>query len=447
MQNQKVVFFASAAVLLLACLFGGGQGFFGDVLAQLAAIFLLIVCLFNSESELINASRIKKCLAYSFVVVVLLVPVLQLYPWQSSGAYALMMQHDLQQAGVSLSGISLHKTYGAERALFFLLPAIALFIACLQLSRTYRHRLLMVLGVIVVLNILLGFAQLAQGLNSPLRLYAITNTFEAVGFFANRNHFASLLMMCLPMAMAMTAWWAHLRFSRRSESPIPMIAGALFCVLIILAIAVSRSRAGLLLGLLGLLMLLPALFALPRQPGFKRLLGAIVVLGLLVTVQFAFTGLMKRIDQGAADSTRTEMTLTSIEAGKAFSPMGSGLGTFRDAYPPFELKAGNLENTLTNHAHNDYAELWLEAGYPGLIAIGAFWLLFVFAGFQIWQRQKQGEKIDVLLSRAAWIGVLLALLHSAADYPLRTTANATVFALLLALALASTPITSRKARG
>jgi len=403
--------------------------------------------LFNSESELINASRVKRRLVYAIVAIVLLVPVLQLYPWQSSGAYALMMQRDMQQAGVSLSGISLHKTYGAERALFFLLPAIALFIACLQLSRKFRHHLLIALGVIVVMNILLGFAQLAQGLNSPLRLYAVTNTFEAVGFFANRNHFASLLMMCLPMAMAVTAWWAHMRFSRRSESPMPMIAGALFCILIILAIAVSRSRAGLLLGMLGFLILLPALFALPRQPGFKRLLGVIVVVGLLVTIQFAFTGLMKRIDQGVADNTRTEMTQTSIEAGKAFAPMGSGLGTFRDAYPPFELKAGNLENTLTNHAHNDYAELWLEAGYPGVFAIGIFWLLFFALGYQVWLRKKQGETIDVLLSRAAWIGVLLALLHSFADYPLRTTANASVFAVLLALALASTPTAPRKARG
>lgn len=443
MQNQKVVFLGSVFVLFFACLFGGGQGFFGDVIAQLAAIFLLAVCLFNRESELHRASTTKKRLVYAFIAIVFLVPVLQLYPWQASGAYALKMQQDMLQAGVPLSGISLHKTYGAERALFFLLPACALFIATLQLSWVYRQRVLMALGVIVLLNILLGFAQLAQGINSPLRLYAITNTFEAVGFFANRNHFASLLAMCLPLIIAATAWWAHLRFSRQLKSPILIIGGAIFCILIILAIAVSRSRAGLLLGMLGFVLMLPALFALPRQPGFKRLLGVIVVVGALASIQFAFVGLMKRADQGIIDDTRTEMTLTSIEAGKAFAPMGSGLGTFRDAYQPFELKAGNLENTLTNHAHNDYAELWMETGYPGLFAIGTFWLLFLIVGFRLWYRQKQGATVDILLSRAAWIGALLVLLHSYVDYPLRTTANASVFAVLLALALS---VSLRKSR-
>lgn len=435
MQNQKVVFLGSVFVLFLACFFGGGQGFFGDVIAQLAAVFLLIVCLFNRESELNRASVMKRRWVYGFVAIVFLVPVLQLYPWQASGSYALKMQQDLMQSGVSMSVISLHKTYAAERALFFLLPACALFIAGLQLSREYRQRLLMALAVIVLLNILLGFAQLAQGLNSPLRLYAVTNTFEAVGFFANRNHFASLLMMCLPLVIAVTAWWAHLRFTRQLKSPILIVAGAIFCILIILAIAVSRSRAGLLLGMLGFVLMLPALFALPKQPGFKRLLGVIVIVGGLVSIQFAFVGLMKRADQGVIDNTRTEMTLTSIEAGKAFAPMGSGLGTFRDAYQPFELKAGNLENTLTNHAHNDYAELWMEAGYPGLFAMGIFWVLFLMLGFRLWYRQKQGDTIDVLLSRAAWVGGLLVLLHSYVDYPLRTTANASVFAVLLAVAL------------
>ena len=126
-----------------------------------------------------------------------------------------------------------------------------------------------------------------------------------------------------------------------------------------------------------------------------------------------------------------------IDAGKAYAPMGAGLGTFRQAYAPFEAKhTTNLGHAVANHAHNDYAELWLEAGYPGLFAMIVFWLLFMALGVRVWWKQKQAGSFDVLLSRVAWVGVLLALLHSYADYPLRTTADASVFALLLALALA-----------
>lgn len=437
MQNQKAVFVASVLVVFLASIFGGGQGFFGDVLAQLAALFLLAACLFNPHSELASSSRTRKLLAVAFIATVLFVPLLQLYPWQSASAYAIKMQQDLQNAGVLSASSRLFKNYGAERALFFLLPACSVFIATLQLTKPNRYRLLIAIGVIVLLNIFLGFAQLAQGQNSPLRLYAITNATEAVGFFANRNHLASLLMMCFPMAVAITAWWAHQRNTYQAKSPMLVIGGALLCVLIILAIAVARSRAGLLLGMIGGVMCLPALFALPKAPGFKRLLGAIVVLGIIASIQFALFGILQRFDNGIADTTRSQMTNTSIQAGKAFAPMGSGLGTFRDAYPPFELKAGNMDSTLTNHAHNDYAEIWLEAGYPGILAMSVFWLLFLAVGWVIWFVRKQGDRIDILLSRAAWIGVLLALLHSYVDYPLRTTANATVFAVLLALALTS----------
>lgn len=42
-------------------------------------------------------------------------------------------------------------------------------------------------------SVLLGFLQVAQGPSSPLRLFEFTNLTEAVGFFANRNHFSALL--------------------------------------------------------------------------------------------------------------------------------------------------------------------------------------------------------------------------------------------------------------
>ncbi len=439
MLNQKIVFYLALVVLFLAALFGGGQGFFGDVLAQLAAIALLIACLLNKQSELEAANGTTRILSFSFVAIVLFVPLLQLlYPWSSSTEFATHMQRDLQEAGVQLSNGSSYKTYGAENALFSLLPAIAIFIACLQLPSHYRQRLLIALVLIVAFNIVIGFAQLAQGYNSPLRFYAITNVSEAVGFFANRNHFASLLMMSLPLVVAVTAWWVYKRTTKTAISPMLIIGGGLFCILIILAMAVARSRAGLLLGVIGVMLSLPAMFALPNRVGMKRLLGVLLAFGVIVIIQFGLLGILQRFNTGIVDNTRKEMTITSVEAGKAFAPMGSGLGTFRQAYAPFEARhEEQIVNTLTNHAHNDYAELWLEGGYPALLAMGIFWILFIVAGYRVWRLQKQGDSFDVLLSRVAWVAVLLSLLHSYIDYPLRTTANASVFGLLLALTLAN----------
>ena len=174
--------------MLLACLFGGGQGFFGDVIAQLAGVLLLIVVLFNRESELNRASAMKKRLVYAFIAIVFIVPILQLFPWQSSGAYALKMQQDLMSAGVPVSDISLHKTYAPSAPCIF----------CCRLVRCLLHVCNSPANTAASVDgarchcldqHTLGFAQLAQGINSPLRLYAVTNTFEAVGFFCQSKSF------------------------------------------------------------------------------------------------------------------------------------------------------------------------------------------------------------------------------------------------------------------
>ena len=131
MQNPKPVYYLTIVVLFLASLLGGGQGFFGDVVAQLAAIGLLIACLFNGTSELKFASKSTRILAFAFIATVFFLPLLQLYPWSNTNQFTLAMQQDLQQAGVQINNLSINKAYGAERALFFLLPSCAIFIASL----------------------------------------------------------------------------------------------------------------------------------------------------------------------------------------------------------------------------------------------------------------------------------------------------------------------------
>ncbi len=49
---------------------------------------------------------------------------------------------------------------------------------------------------------LLGLLQLANGPGSSLYFYEETNRTEAVGFFANRNHFAAMIYCITVMAAA-----------------------------------------------------------------------------------------------------------------------------------------------------------------------------------------------------------------------------------------------------
>jgi O-antigen ligase len=90
--------------------------------------------------------------------------------------------------------------------------------------------------------------------------------------------------------------------------------------------------------------------------------------------------------------------------------------------------------SYVNHAHNDWLEIWLEGGFLALAVLVAFLIWFVFASFGAWRAPlDRGRALDRALPQAASIVVILVLLHSAVDYPLRTTALMTLFAFCCAL--------------
>ena len=59
-------------------------------------------------------------------------------------------------------------------------------------------------SLLELIGAFLGILQVAQGPTSALRFYQFTNPNEAVGFFANRNHFAALVNVLI----LLTAAWA-----------------------------------------------------------------------------------------------------------------------------------------------------------------------------------------------------------------------------------------------
>ena len=93
-----------------------------------------------------------------------------------------------------------------------------------------------------------------------------------------------------------------------------------------------------------------------------------------------------------------------------------------------------MANTFANHAHNDLLELWLEAGVPGAVvaALCAIWILR--RTFHVWRAASWGTRnADLLLARAASIGIGLVVAHSLFDYPLRTGAMMSLVAFCIAL--------------
>ncbi len=132
------------------------------------------------------------------------------------------------------------------------------------------------------------------------------------------------------------------------------------------------------------------------------------------------------------------MAATTIEAIKDTFPAGTGLGSFPQVYRTYENQ-NSVGSELVNHAHNDYLEFVMELGLAGLVLILAFIFWWANRTFQVWRSSYKGGD----LGRAGSVVVLVVLLHSMVDYPIRTSAMAVFVAMACALMV---PVWSRRSQ-
>lgn len=422
---------AAAAVLLLALSFGGGtfQGLRSDALVQLASLPLLFLAL----SRLVKAppgaaARAPLALAAGAV----LLPLVQLVPLPPLLWTALpgreFAASALEAAGLAPGFRPVSLDPGATwRAVLALLPPLAVFLAVLGLDR--HDRRLVSLGLLGAgfVAVLLGLFQLMQGPDSPLRFHEFTNRGSSVGFFANRNHHAAFLYCLVPLAVA---WGAGL--VRRGVPPVslPVLWAGIIVVALLLGAAMSLSRSGAALAAAALVLS----FAMAAEPGGGRraVTAGLAVAGAVAAfliAHYALGGLLQRFDRDPLADYRFEILASARDAAAAYFPFGAGFGAFETVYPLHEGLSG-VRTAFVNRAHNDWLELAIEGGAPALLLGLVFLGWFSLAAWRAWARPGRGaDPVDANLPRAASIAILLVLLHSFVDYPLRTAAMATVLAL------------------
>jgi O-antigen ligase len=427
-----------APLLLILCgLVGGGQGGLGDLLAQELALLLLALMALGLWRGHLRWDGPKWVLALPALALAL--PALQLLPvpawfWALGDARAELLAQ-LRIAGVSPTHrISLDPA-ATEYALYSLLPATALFLATLLMPARGRKLLMLALIVLAIVDVLLGMAQLKSGTASALRFYRPTNADQAVGLFANRNHMAGFLAMVLPLLLVGTGRAVVERIGGRSVSPLLVVVGCLLVVLVVVGIALTGSRAGVLLGAIAVFGSLPlALSGGRTRAGAKRVLVVALAVAIVLAMQYSLLGALHRMGAPTLEDGRLRYAINTVHAAREYLPLGSGIGTFREVYPPFESAPGRY---IVNHAHNDYAELLLEGSVLALLLIAAAWFAWARQGLVLWRDRKRDDEHggrEALLVRTAWLAASLALLHAFADFALRTTASMAAFAVLAAIA-------------
>jgi O-antigen ligase len=288
--------------------------------------------------------------------------------------------------------------------------------------------------------------QVAQGPTSPLRFYQLTNATEAVGFFANRNHFAGFLNVLIVFAVAWTVEAANtpsLSADKLATGRLIALVGC-FTVLVLLvaAQAMARSRAGLGLAIVALLGGAAIGFSDRRTTSAvtpTRLLAAAAALAAMFAVQFTLLRLLERFAVDPLGDGRIIFSRVTAAAAKLYMPFGSGMGTFVPAYAGAETPGDAFLDVYVNRAHNEFLELWLETGVAGPFLIALFTLWLAARSLKLWRRNPHLAQIDLSLARAATIAVGLIMAHSFFDYPLRTSAMMAVLAFTCGLLVNPAP--------
>lgn len=299
--------------------------------------------------------------------------------------------------------LSLSVSRTVETVLFALAPVL-FFIAASSLPSGNPSSLLPFFLIGLFCNLIAAILQYSVSSNATLG--DIFGYSVMVGMFANVNHFSTLVFSGLPLIIHLTVHQGR-----------PAIGSMLLALMLVVLLA-AGSRAGMLIGLGVAAISVGSLT-------WRGRVGAATTLVLLAgLVAYGYGAL---IHAGARpldpDFGRREFATTTWHAIRDNWIWGTGFGTFDLIYPLY-ADTKTVNTLYVNHAHNDFLELLLEGGLSAATLLCFYFATLAMRTFRVTRPH---------LQRMALLSIIVILLHSLVDYPLRTMAIAMTFAFFNAL--------------
>ncbi len=255
------------------------------------------------------------------------------------------------------------------------------------------------------------------------------------GTFVNPNHLAVYLEMALPVAFAWS-WWAlrrardEPRFERRVTLAAPP---AMLWLTLFTGLSFTGSRGGL-LAAAAAVSAQGVLVAGVRRRWWLAPLGAVAALaGVAMVAAVGWReGLGRLLATSAADvswGARLREYGAALDLWRRFPVTGTGLGTFRDAFPL--VQPPDLQGTWW-HPHGDPLEVLVTAGLAGALLLAAgLWGLAARQAAVL----RDGVRSEDRAAALAALGVLVSLaVHEGLDFGLSMPGNAVTLAVLLGAA-------------
>lgn len=433
-------------MLVCAPLARGGNRPLALLLLELAAILL--------AAFIIQKPEFFRQISRPFVVLLLVMavlPCLHLIPlpfslWSSLPGHGRYAEALVAIGGESATGARAFSIVPSltEYSWLALLPPLAVFLFTVGLPTERLRQLVPVFLGLATFQAILGLVQYGGGPDSAFRLGNAFSGISAVGTYANRDHLAGLLEMALPLGLAMlTATLGHSHAARRHPHSLThklaQLVSAYFnrvaiygfvSIALLLGLIFTQSRTGIMLGMLTILL---SALAFSMRLGGRNvygMIGTFTALGVVLAVEVGLVPVLERFAQldPLGDGRWSIYASVSAAIGEFF-PLGSGIGTFNQAYLRFH--APDLTGIFINRAHNDYLEWVMEGGIIAAALILGFLALYLMRWFKVWKR---GEWATFsFIQVGAGIGLLAMILHTFVDFNLHIPANQIYFAFLAAL--------------
>ena len=265
---------------------------------------------------------------------------------------------------------------------------------------------------------------------------------DLTGTFVNRNSYATFAGLGLLCASATLAHDLEREAGEvssvreRTRLALTYVTGAgapYLCAgfLMVVALLFSHSRAGLVSAWAGLFVFCLAIAggAARRFAGGPRLAVLALLAGLVLLAWSGATTLSRLVRAGDDAPLRLRIFEQTLLAIQDRPLLGSGLGTFREAFRPY--RTPDMLDPV-HQAHNSYLELAMELGIPAACLI-----LLALAALQyrllLGLLRRRRRRVFPALGIAA---TTLAGLHSLVDFGLQNSAIAALYAVLLGTACA-----------
>ncbi|HKP70639.1 MAG TPA: O-antigen ligase family protein [Pyrinomonadaceae bacterium] len=278
-------------------------------------------------------------------------------------------------------------------------------------------------------------------------IYGLRETPQAIPFgpFVNQHHFAALMEMTSGVALGM---FFGSGFRRDGKIFLAIAAGIMG-----MAVAFTGSRGGM-ISYLGVVIFVVAASFVRKSASdggvrSRNLLVAVSAIALIFLVigSVSFLGggseLLRGIgvEAGATDVTSGRSHFWSV-AWMVFLDhpiLGAGFDAFGAAFSRYDTWSGFYR---VEQVHNDYLQMLADGGLLGFACVAAFVALLIGRGISAIGQANSG--LDRSIVTGALAGCFGILIHSFFDFPLRTTANAFFFLLLVVLATETRLVRSKR---